>query len=131
MKAPSKAGTAIAVAALILSSCAPDRGFVLSVKNSSGALLKNVAVRWETGSVELGWLPTGSEKLQYDNPLPAPSSVTVAWEDERTVAHEIVSEVLVAREDSRRVFLYFTILPDGKVQARSSYELSVGNSNRP
>lgn len=131
MRALCKAGTGLAVVALLLSSCAPERGFVLSVKNNSGALLRNVTVRWDSGVVELGWLSSGSEKLQYDNPLPVPSSVTVAWNDEGAAAHEFVTEVAVERGDRRRVFLYFTILPDGKVQGRSSYELSVGNSNRP
>lgn len=130
MRALCKAGTGLAVVALLLSSCAPERGFVLSVKNNSGALLRNVTVRWDSEAVEFGWLSSGSEKLQYDNPLPVPSSVTVAWSNEGA-AHEFVTEVAVERGDRRRVFLYFTILPDGKVQGRSSYELSVGNSNRP
>ncbi len=131
MRATFRVWAALAIAALLFSSCAPKRGFVLSVKNSSGALLKNVIVRWDSGLVELGWLSSGSEDIQFDNPLPVPTSVTVAWDDERAVAHEVVSQVAVERGDRRRVFLCFTILPDGKVQGRSSFELSVGNSNRP
>ena len=131
MRASRKVGLVVAVVALLLGSCAPERGFVLVVKNSSGTPLSNVTVKWAMGSTELGRLSDGAEDIQFGNPLPIPSSVTVAWDDERAVAHEVVSEVSVANEDSRRVFLYFTVLPDGKVQARSSYELSVGNSNRP
>lgn len=121
MSARSRIGTALSLA-MLLSSCAPERGFVLSVKNTSGARLRNVVLSWDSGSVDLGWLSNESEALRFDNPLPVPSSVTVAWVDESAVAHSAVSEFSLAREDSRRVYLYFTILPDGKVLGRSSYD---------
>lgn len=124
MKARSCARSAIASMALLIWSCTPERGFVLSVKNSSGARLNNLTVRWATGFADVGNLYNGAEDMQLDNPLPVPSAVTFGWDDARATVHEVVSTVEVERQDRRRVFLYFTILPDERVQGRLSYEMS-------
>jgi hypothetical protein len=131
MRSNYKVTGALALIVILMSSCAPERGFVLSVKNSSGELLRDLTVKWEAGSVELGWLPSGSEKIQYDNPLPVPSLVTLEWKDELAVAHHVVSEMALPRGDKRRVFLTLTLMPDDKVQVSSSHELSADDSHRP